>query len=164
MSAAGRGKKAQSSDAASQKSSVVITQLPYQTNKAAMVAAIAQLIEKGTLTGQPWAPLWPLAACHILLPCLQPLLFVMSVAPAGRWSWPAAGLRTCETCSCMTAETRLCLGLTGLAWAGISDVQDESDRDGMRVVLDVKRGFNPEVRLCHACQCSTPKHQGQLQA
>ena len=30
-------------------------------------------------------------------------------------------------------------------------MQDESDRDGMRVVLDVKRGFNPEVRnlACH---------------
>ncbi len=28
---------------------------------------------------------------------------------------------------------------------GISDIRDESDRDGMRVVIDVKRGQNPEV-------------------
>ena len=41
-----------------------------------------------------------------------------------------------------------------LCMAGISDVQDESDRDGMRVVLDVKRGFNPEV--CEACPEALP--------
>ena len=31
--------------------------------------------------------------------------------------------------------------------AGISDVRDESDRDGMRVVIEVKRGFNAELVL-----------------
>ncbi len=30
---------------------------------------------------------------------------------------------------------------------GISDVRDESDRDGMRVVIELKRGENPEVIL-----------------
>ncbi|MBD3296828.1 MAG: DNA gyrase subunit A, partial [Candidatus Omnitrophica bacterium] len=30
---------------------------------------------------------------------------------------------------------------------GISDIRDESDRDGMRVVVDVRRGQNPEVLL-----------------
>lgn len=29
--------------------------------------------------------------------------------------------------------------------AGISDVRDESDRDGMRVVVEVKRGSSPEA-------------------
>ena len=33
-----------------------------------------------------------------------------------------------------------------LCCAGISDVRDESDRDGMRVVVEVKRGSSPEVR------------------
>jgi DNA gyrase/topoisomerase IV subunit A len=32
------------------------------------------------------------------------------------------------------------------AMAGISDVRDESDRDGMRVVVEVKRGSTPKVR------------------
>ena len=32
------------------------------------------------------------------------------------------------------------------ARAGIADVRDESDRDGMRVVVEVKRGASPEVR------------------
>ena len=31
--------------------------------------------------------------------------------------------------------------------AGVSDVRDESDRDGMRVVVEIKRGFNAEVAL-----------------
>ena len=31
---------------------VVITELPYQTNKSAFVADVAQLVEKGTLTGE----------------------------------------------------------------------------------------------------------------
>ena len=31
--------------------------------------------------------------------------------------------------------------------AGISDVRDESDRDGMRVVVEVKRGSSPEVTV-----------------
>jgi DNA gyrase subunit A len=30
---------------------------------------------------------------------------------------------------------------------GISDIRDESDRDGMRIVFDLKRGENPEVVL-----------------
>ena len=28
---------------------------------------------------------------------------------------------------------------------GVSDVRDESDRDGMRVVVELRRGANPEV-------------------
>jgi DNA gyrase subunit A len=30
--------------------------------------------------------------------------------------------------------------------AGISDIRDESDRNGMRVVVEVKRGAVPEVK------------------
>ncbi|BDA50481.1 DNA gyrase subunit A [Coccomyxa sp. Obi] len=62
------------------KPSIVITELPYQTNKADFVAKIAALVEEQKLTG-------------------------------------------------------------------ISDVRDESDRDGMRVVVEVKRGSSPEVVL-----------------
>jgi len=29
----------------------------------------------------------------------------------------------------------------------VADVRDESDRDGMRMVVEVKRGFSPEVVL-----------------
>ena len=29
--------------------------------------------------------------------------------------------------------------------SGISDIRDESDRDGMRVVVELKRGIAPEV-------------------
>ena len=34
--------------------------------------------------------------------------------------------------------------------AGISDVRDESDREGMRVVIEVKRGSSAEVRPAFA--------------
>jgi len=30
---------------------------------------------------------------------------------------------------------------------GISDIRDESDRDGMRIVIEIKRGEQPEVIL-----------------
>ena len=30
---------------------------------------------------------------------------------------------------------------------GISDIRDESDRDGMRIVFDLKRGEEPEIIL-----------------
>jgi len=32
-------------------------------------------------------------------------------------------------------------------YAGVADVRDESDREGMRMVVEVKRGSNPEVVL-----------------
>ncbi|KAK9917213.1 hypothetical protein WJX75_001927 [Coccomyxa subellipsoidea] len=62
------------------KPSIIVTELPYQTNKADFVAKVAALVEEQKLTG-------------------------------------------------------------------ISDVRDESDRDGMRVVVEVKRGSSPEVVL-----------------
>ena len=34
---------------------------------------------------------------------------------------------------------------------GISDIRDESDRAGMRVVIEVKRGMNPP--LLHLGRC-----------
>ena len=181
---AGRGKKPQASDAASQKSSVVITQLPYQTNKAAMVATIANLIEKGTLTGtfclmQPTSRLrygaskW--SACQTTCPGSAHPIFVSVLVAVFKLTFSGcmssrtisllAGCWQLQLCNSIiylqqqeTAEhTLLCVdqASTSPTWprcAGISDVQDESDRDGMRVVLDVKRGFNPEVRnlACHA--------------
>ncbi|MFL1058672.1 DNA gyrase subunit A, partial [Mycoplasmopsis synoviae] len=30
---------------------------------------------------------------------------------------------------------------------GISDLRDESNRDGIRIVIDIKKGFNPEIVL-----------------
>lgn len=30
---------------------------------------------------------------------------------------------------------------------GVTDVRDESDREGVRMVVEVKRGFSPEVVL-----------------
>ncbi|PSC74003.1 DNA gyrase subunit A [Micractinium conductrix] len=57
---------------------VVITELPYQTNKSALVEQMAKLVDAGTLTG-------------------------------------------------------------------VSDIRDESDRDGVRVVVEVKRGGSPEL-------------------
>lgn len=48
----GKGKaKAGSSAGASSKPLVVITELPYQTNKAGFVANVASLVEAGKLTG-----------------------------------------------------------------------------------------------------------------
>src|SRR6202162_3722287 len=32
---------------------------------------------------------------------------------------------------------------------GISEIRDESDRDGMRIVVEVKRGFEPQIILNH---------------
>ncbi len=40
---------------------------------------------------------------------------------------------------------------------GISDVRDESDRDGMRVVVEVKRGSSPE-----ACSFTPTPHDRAL--
>lgn len=60
------------------KPAVVITELPYQTNKAAFVEGVAKLVNNGDITG-------------------------------------------------------------------VSDVRDESDRDGMRVVVELRRGANAEV-------------------
>ena len=70
--AAGGRKKARRA-AGNGRALVVVTELPYQTNKAALVEQIARLVDAGTITG-------------------------------------------------------------------VSDVRDESDRDGMRVVVEVKRG------------------------
>ncbi|KAH7290337.1 hypothetical protein KP509_30G043100 [Ceratopteris richardii] len=64
----------------SYKNHIVITEMPYQTNKAAFVQRVAELVEQKVLDG-------------------------------------------------------------------ISDVRDESDRTGMRVVIEVKRGVNPDVIL-----------------
>lgn len=36
--------------------------------------------------------------------------------------------------------------------AGISDIRDESDRDGMRVVVEMKRGTSAEVHPSAAVQ------------
>lgn len=74
------GKASKGSAGGSSKPVIVITELPYQTNKAGFVADVAELVEKGTLTG-------------------------------------------------------------------ISDVRDESDREGMRVVIEPKRGNSPDVIL-----------------
>ncbi|PRW61571.1 DNA gyrase subunit A [Chlorella sorokiniana] len=73
----GKGKK---SSGRADKPLVVITELPYQTNKASLVEQIARLVDAGTLSG-------------------------------------------------------------------VSDVRDESDRDGTRVVVELKRGGNAELVL-----------------
>lgn len=73
----GKAKKGKSSKTASL---IVITELPYQTNKSSLVISIAELVDKGVITG-------------------------------------------------------------------VSDVRDESDRNGMRVVVEVKKGASPEVLL-----------------
>ena len=52
---------------------------------------------------------------------------------------------------------------------GISDLRDESDREGMRIVIELKRGENPEVvlnnlykhtRLAGYLRCHFPGHCG----
>lgn len=47
------GKASKGSAGGSSKPVIVITELPYQTNKAGFVADVAELVEKGTLTGEP---------------------------------------------------------------------------------------------------------------
>ena len=40
--------------------------------------------------------------------------------------------------------------------AGVADVRDESDRDGMRVVVELKRNVNAQVNsLPCPCLCSS---------
>ena len=39
--------------------------------------------------------------------------------------------------------------VNGRTLEGISDIRDESDRDGMRIVLELKRGYEPETVLGH---------------
>ena len=46
-------KSSKQRQAAPSKPLVVITQLPYQTNKSAFVMSVAELVEKGTLSGMP---------------------------------------------------------------------------------------------------------------
>ncbi|PIA47834.1 hypothetical protein AQUCO_01400430v1 [Aquilegia coerulea] len=67
-------------DAKSKRSAIIIKEVPYQTNKAALVEKIADLVENKTLEG-------------------------------------------------------------------ISDIRDESDRSGMRVVIELKRGADPAIVL-----------------
>ena len=59
-------------------SPIVVTELPYQVNKAALIEKIAELVKEGRITG-------------------------------------------------------------------ISDLRDESDRDGMRIVIELKRDAKPEI-------------------
>ncbi|KAK9865144.1 hypothetical protein WJX84_006152 [Apatococcus fuscideae] len=77
--------------AASGKASIIITEMPYQTNKSSFVENVARMVNAGTL-------------------------------------------------------------------AGVADVRDESDRDGMRVVVELKRNVNAQVILANL-----HKHSG-LQA
>ncbi len=48
-------------------------------------------------------------------------------------------------------KTRLITSIAGLVKDkkidGVSDIRDESDRDGMRIVIDVKKGYNTEVLM-----------------
>jgi DNA gyrase subunit A len=78
--AAASGRAGAKRPAAAAKPLIVITELPYQTNKAALVEQVAKLVEGGVVTG-------------------------------------------------------------------VSDVRDESDREGMRVVVEVKRGASADVVL-----------------
>lgn len=52
----------------------------------------------------------------------------------------------------------------GVRCVGISDVRDESDREGMRVVVEVKRGSSPEVTrdTCADPQCVSASHGSTL--
>ncbi|XP_018491579.1 DNA gyrase subunit A, chloroplastic/mitochondrial [Raphanus sativus] len=76
-----RGKtKVEMLDAKTKRNAVIITEIPYQTNKATLVQKIAELVENKTLEG-------------------------------------------------------------------ISDIRDESDRNGMRVVIELKRGGDPALVL-----------------
>ena len=34
---------------------------------------------------------------------------------------------------------------------GISDIRDESDRDGMRIVIELKKDYNPDVVISNFC-------------
>ncbi|KAL6125462.1 hypothetical protein ACLB2K_073520 [Fragaria x ananassa] len=70
----------ESLDSKGKRSAIIIKEIPYQTNKAALVEKIAQLVENKTLDG-------------------------------------------------------------------ISDIRDESDRTGMRVVIELKRGSDPSIVL-----------------
>ncbi|KAL8529379.1 hypothetical protein ACS0TY_006703 [Phlomoides rotata] len=67
-------------DSKSKRSAIIIKEIPYQTNKASLVAKIAELVENKSLEG-------------------------------------------------------------------ISDIRDESDRSGMRIVIEVKRGSDPSIVL-----------------
>ncbi|KAG7673555.1 hypothetical protein KSW81_006757 [Nannochloris sp. 'desiccata'] len=75
-----RGKVHVEDGSGKKKPLIVITELPFQTNKAALVEQIAKLVDEGKITG-------------------------------------------------------------------ISDIRDESDRDGMRVVVELKRGTTPDLTL-----------------
>ncbi|KAK9813725.1 hypothetical protein WJX73_005461 [Symbiochloris irregularis] len=87
--AKGKGKaKGAALAGTSTKPLIVITELPYQTNKAGFVANVASLVEAGKLTG-------------------------------------------------------------------VADVRDESDREGMRVVVEPKRGVDPAVILNSLYQTTT---------
>ena len=49
----------------------------------------------------------------------------------------------CQLCACKTWALNC-----GVRDTGISDVRDESDRDGMRIVVEIKRNTSPEVMTC----------------
>jgi DNA gyrase/topoisomerase IV subunit A len=109
------------------KPSIVITELPYQTNKSDFVATVARLVEEQKLTGA-----FHLSCMWISHGCKHPLRM-----PTTHNAMQCPDLQCIDVCCrCFICH------------AGISDVRDESDREGMRVVVEVKRGSSAEVCFC----------------
>ena len=109
------------------KPSIVITELPYQTNKSDFVATVARLVEEQKLTGA-----FRLSCIWIPHGCKH-----AQRMPTTRSAMQCPNLQCIDAC-------RRCF----MCHVGISDVRDESDREGMRVVVEVKRGSSPEVCFC----------------
>ena len=94
------------------KPSVVITELPYQTNKAGFVAAVADLVNEQKLTGGwgPHAPVPPcLGFCIVLWPCFVQAGFVLKLT-ATVLLWYHVNKSPRSLCPC-TMPISACLGL-----------------------------------------------------
>ncbi|EXB97701.1 DNA gyrase subunit A [Morus notabilis] len=88
-------------DSKTKRTAIIINEIPYQTNKSALVEKIAELVEnKGPAVAQ-----------------------VLNLNPLSGF-WEISG-----------------------SIDGISDIRDESDRSGMRIVIELKRGSDHSIVL-----------------
>ncbi|PNY03723.1 DNA gyrase subunit A chloroplastic/mitochondrial-like [Trifolium pratense] len=159
-------------DSKSKRSAIIIKEIPYQTNKSALVEKIADLVESKTklesdgLAGGGgssgthkipvfklhWALAFPFSVSSIPFVLISSLLELelidnkphvlvgnTFVGPFQRATWQWFVLLECH----ISTKSLNCLR----SLDGISDIRDESDRSGMRVVIELKRGSDPLIVL-----------------
>ncbi|CAL9103106.1 unnamed protein product [Musa acuminata var. zebrina] len=109
-------------DEKTKRSSIIIKEIPYQTNKSALVEKIAELVEDKA----------------IFLSATLCLFYFLKWSNYRKICALSCSLKLHSFWSHLHYSTTL---------EGISDIRDESDRSGMRIVIELKRGSDPSIVL-----------------